>query len=494
MQKKIIENILVFGLCVAVSGITGCSSSDFTGHSTESGNVSGSSVNSDKPESNGNGGGSIHLSDDGSEVSGDGIQVTDKKITITKGGTYTVDGEVKDGQIYVGAGKEDEVTLEMNGVTLTNTSDKPIHVENAGKLIFTSAGEKENIITAGTGTQSTENKTVKDAVQVSAIYSKDDITFESGSYVITASGDGIHSNDDVKIKGGTLTITCGDDGIHANESVELKDGKLDIKGSYEGLEANQIEISGGEHSVVAQDDGINANGGSDAFGNNPGGGFGGRGDRRQGGKNGQQNGQSDNASQMAARTMETSDDDNDNSNGDDETDEEKIPNLTITGGILYVNSQGDGLDSNGNLTITGGETIVDGPSSDGNGALDSGSENGGIIKIEGGTVLAVGSSRMSEFFDENESSQCSFLHNFDAHFGEGVEIVITDENGKELIRHKTVRSGDSVVFSSGDLQKDKTYKLQAGDNSVDITLSSLSTMSGKESRGMGGFGGGGFRK
>ena len=44
--------------------------------------------------------------------------------------------------------------------------------------------------------------------------------------------------------------------------------------------------------------------------------------------------------------------------------------VDITGGSLTINSQGDGLDSNGNATITGGTVVVNGPTNDGNGALD----------------------------------------------------------------------------------------------------------------------------
>jgi hypothetical protein len=157
---------------------------------------------------------------------------------------------------------------------------------------------------------------------------------------------------------------------------------------------------------------------------------------------------------------------------------------------LYVNAQGDGLDSNGNLTISGGETIVDGPSNDGNGALDSGSESGGVCKVEGGTILAVGSSGMAESFDDSQSTQYSFLHNLDSHFAEGTEIKILDEKGNELFSHTAARTGNSIVFSSGELEKGKTYTISVGDEKTDVTLDSMTTSNGTYAT-MGGFGGGG---
>lgn len=66
--------------------------------------------------------------------------------------------------------------------------------------------------------------------------------------------------------------------------------------------------------------------------------------------------------------------------------------LTISGGTLLVDAQGDGLDSNGTIEMTGGEVTVFGPTANDNGALDS---NGGIT-VSGGTLVAIGSSEVAE--------------------------------------------------------------------------------------------------
>lgn len=263
-----------------------------------------------------------------------------------------------------------------------------------------------------------------------------------GTINIDASDDALHSNGDVNITGGTLTLASGDDGIHADTQLTVSDGSVTITQSYEGLEANQLYIKGGDISVTASDDGLNASGGSSGFG------FGW--------------GASASAEDMA--------------------------NLCIQGGTLYVNAGGDGLDSNGNLYVEGGVIIVDGPSSSGNGALDSGSESGGVIRISGGTILAVGASGMAECFDEG-SSQCSFIVNMGSSWQAGDTITITDEDGNVLFTHDAAKSGNCIVFSSAALEQGETYIVTAGGQTKSVSQNSVSAGSSGGGFG-GGFGGG----
>lgn len=279
------------------------------------------------------------------------------------------------------------------------------------------------------------------------------INISGGTFVVDSKDDAFHCNGNVQITGGNISAASGDDGIHADKELTIGDGVIKVTRSYEGLEGNQILVQGGEISIVASDDGMNAYGGSNNRG--PGG--------------------------SQKTTTET-------------------PNLSITGGKVYVNADGDGIDSNGNLTVEGGDIVVDGPSGNGNGALDTGSENGGKCAVNGGTVLAVGSSGMAETFDET-SKQYSFCHNFTSEFSAGDKIVISDKDGKEVYSHTVAKSGSSIVFSSPELTKGETYTLSVGNMSEEITLDGVSTTSG-ESRGGGhmggghmggGHGGGGFR-
>ncbi|MCM3627810.1 carbohydrate-binding domain-containing protein [Paenibacillus glycanilyticus] len=64
--------------------------------------------------------------------------------------------------------------------------------------------------------------------------------------------------------------------------------------------------------------------------------------------------------------------------------------LTISGGNLYVDAEGDGLDANGSIAMTGGNVMVNGPTMNGNGALDY----DGTFNMTGGTLVPAGSSGM----------------------------------------------------------------------------------------------------
>ena len=84
------------------------------------------------------------------KVTGSGVKVSDKTITISKGGTYYMTGSASDAQIVVDAGDKDEVTIIMNGVNLTSTTGPAIYEKNADKTIISSANNSINLIDGGT--------------------------------------------------------------------------------------------------------------------------------------------------------------------------------------------------------------------------------------------------------------------------------------------------------------------------------------------------------
>lgn len=308
-----------------------------------------------------------------------------------------------------------------------------------------------------------------------------------GSITIDAQDDALHTDGDMTISGGECILSTGDDGAHAELSLTVLDGKITVLTSYEGLEANQITLAGGELDITATDDGINANGGSDGFSGGFGGGFGGgRGGMGGsfGGRRNDTNNQSGDMTPPDNSNMQTPPDGNapsgnpptmpgqdaaDSTTTDDTTD--KQPVLLITGGKITVNADGDGLDSNGDLRVEGGDITINGPSNGGNGALDIGTENGGAGVIAGGTLIALGTSSMAENFDST-STQCAFLVTMNS-FGAGETITITDSQGNVLYTGVTVKSANSVVFSSADLTVGETYTVTIGSNSATVTQSSM---------------------
>ncbi len=261
-----------------------------------------------------------------------------------------------------------------------------------------------------------------------------EISITGGSFSLDCQDDAVHCNGEVRISNGDFSISSGDDGIHADDTLLVSGGQIQIMDSYEGLEANQLLIQEGVISVKASDDGMNAYGGQNGRG------FGG------------------------GKTTEN------------------FPKFYMTGGTVSVNAGGDGVDSNGDLIVEGGCLVVDGPADDRNGALDSGSENGGRCLVNGGTVLAVGSSGMAETFGE-ESAQYSFCYHFDTAFQPGDEMIITDSQGNEIYRHTAQKSGSSVVFSSPELEESETYHISAGELNVEIQLEGKSTRGGSRNGG-----------
>ena len=443
----------------------------------------------------------------------------------------TKDLKIKNGNISVtalghGIKGKNSVTVSGGTVTVTSgkdgiTSDETENEEKGfvtiedGEIIITSAGDgvsAETTLTvtggvisiiSGGGSANAQQKTdnMRDWWDFDNSASDDNsasckglkagkaLVISGGSITIDAQDDALHTDGDMTISGGECILSTGDDGAHAALSLTVLDGKITVLTSYEGLEANQITLAGGELDITASDDGINANGGSDGFSGGFGGGFGGR--------RSDMNSQSGDMTPPDNSNMQTPPDGNapsgnpptmpgqdaaDSTTTDDTTD--KQPVLLITGGKITVNADGDGLDSNGDLRVEGGDITINGPSNGGNGALDIGTENGGAGVIAGGTLIALGTSSMTENFGST-STQCAFLVTINS-FGAGETITITDSQGNVLYTGVTVKSANSVVFSSADLVVGETYTVTIGSNSATVTQSS--TVVGNSNGFGGGFG------
>lgn len=285
-----------------------------------------------------------------------------------------------------------------------------------------------------------------------------DILISGGKITIDSLDDCVHSNSSVSITGGTFSLSSGDDGIHADTDLAISGGEISIAKSYEGIEGSRVLISGGSIRIVASDDGINGAGGSDSSS-----GF-------MSGRPGWGN--------FNASTGE----------------------IVISGGYILVNAQGDGIDSNGTLTVTGGVILVNGPTNSGNGALDY--ETGGTVT--GGIVIAVGSTGMAENFStaENQGSLITTVSLQTA----GTSLALCDSSGGVIVSFTPEKAYQSVVISAPGLQSGSTYTLVVGGTvagadengfaqntsmtggATAATIEMTSNLYG--SGGMGGFGGG----
>lgn len=269
------------------------------------------------------------------------------------------------------------------------------------------------------------------------------ITINDGTFVLDCQDDAIHSNGDVEIAGGSCIISTGDDGIHADSNVKISAGTINITKSYEGIEGEIIDITGGTIEIVSSDDGLNAAGGADQSG------FGG----------------------MRKDGFGTTPNDTFNTSSD--------CGINISGGVIKVNASGDGIDSNGSLSISGGEIYVSGPTDNGNAALDY----DGSGTITGGLIVAAGSGSMAQNFGSS-STQGSILLTYSAYSDS--EITLTDSEGGVLAKYTPEKSYNCVLVSCPALIQGGTYTVNAGGKTDTITLDTLIY---GNSFGMGGFGG-----
>ena len=361
---------------------------------------------------------------------------------------------------------------------------------------------------------------------------------ESGSLDITGGGDGFHSAGDVTVAGGNITIKAADDGIHSDTAFSITGGTLTISGCYEGIEAVTIDIAGGDTFVNCEDDGLNANGGSgDMFGMGGGmggpGGFGGMRDGSVSGNFGPGNfdpgmmsesmpggnmaaGNTASGNMTGRNTASGNMQDTDTASGNrlheitaggnmpeessvsDNSGEEEETYIHISGGTLTViNAAGqdaDGIDSNGDLVISGGTVRVSLVNNGNNNAIDYASESGGTAVITGGTVIACGSSGMAEKFDST-SSQASILYTCSEGAEAGTTVALEDTDGNVIMSYEAPQSFSSVNISCPELQTGGTYRIVIGDKVEEITLEEISASYGDAAGGgFGGMGGRGGRR
>ena len=412
------------------------------------------------------------------------VQIEDGVVTIKAAGVYVLSGTLTDGTIVVDAGDDDKVQLVLDGVSIMAADYAAIYAKNADKVFVTLAeGAGNSLTVSGDYVQTDDNNvdavifakcdltlngtgslTVKDNMG-HGIVSKDDLVVTGGTYTIysqdhcqngkdsvriadgtfnlSCDEDGIHAgNDDqqdgyVYIEGGDINISVGDDALHAEGLLIITGGDIDVSKSCEGVEGYKILVTGGDIDVVSSDDGFNAAGGSSGSGYNHDGFGGGPG--------------------MGGVYMDADSD----------------AYIFITGGTININADGDGIDSNGCIGITGGSVYVLGPSDNGNGAMDYGI----CAAITGGEIVAVGGSGMAQGFGD-ESTQCSALVNFDEWIDAGETITLTNSDGKEVLSYKADKKFNSVVISTSDMKQGGIYTLTVGDQGSTFTLDDITYSEG----------------
>lgn len=244
-----------------------------------------------------------------------------------------------------------------------------------------------------------------------------------GKFEINSNDDAFHSKGNLIITGGTFSVSTGDDAFHAEYLTKIAGGNITVNKSYEGIEGATVEITGGTINVNASDDGINAA-------------------------------------------------------NKDLVDYSFY--ILISGGNTVVNAEGDGVDSNGTIKITGGTLLVYGPTNGGDAALDADS---GII-ITGGDVCAVGSVGMVEN-PSSSSTQCYINLTLNSAVSANTTITVCDSEEKTLLEVSPNKRYQSIIISLSSFVKGNTYTITVGNNTYTATLDNIGTALGMNSQGHG---------
>jgi trimeric autotransporter adhesin len=233
----------------------------------------------------------------------------------------------------------------------------------------------------------------------------------SGNSANYTSGKAIKAVGAVTINNGNITISSADDGIKSETSITIDNATVSVTKSVEGMEAPLITVNSGNVSIAASDDGFNATKGLTAGG-----------------------GESNDGSY-----------------------------LILNGGSVVVNvSGGDGLDSNGNITITGGTVAVHGPQSQ----PEVGMDYNGTCNVTGGLIVISGTNSNMTQAPGTGSSQYSLKIVSTSSLAASTLFHIQDAAGADLMTFKPVRSYYSVVFSSPSLKSGATYSVYTGGTST----------------------------
>lgn len=203
-------------------------------------------------------------------VIGTGAVAEGSVVTVSSAGTYLVSGTLSDGQLIVDTADEGNVTLLLNGVSLSRLAGPAVLVKSAPKkVIISTVAGSVNLLSDGSGYVVPDEEQAEGEIYPNAcIYSCEDLVLEGeGELHITGNADkGINTKDDLKIKGGTLTVTSVGVGIRANDSLEMSGGTVTVRAGGDGVKTANTEtegkgyltVEGGSLYITAKGDGLSA--------------------------------------------------------------------------------------------------------------------------------------------------------------------------------------------------------------------------------------------
>ena len=261
MIKKISAIIIAAALAASLAACTGSSGSSGASSSSQSASSASTATAS-----------SVSVTESSSFTERDLEQTADTSdakeytlsdganISITSAGVYVIKGSAKNATVTVEAADDAKVQIVLSGAEITNDSAPAIYVKSADKVFVTTEKGTTNTLSV-TGSFTSDGETNTDAV----IFSKDDLVLNGeGTLNISSTDNGVSGKDDVKITGGTINIDSASDAIEAHETIAVADGNITINSQKDGLHAENDEdntvgdvyISGGTFNITAASDGI----------------------------------------------------------------------------------------------------------------------------------------------------------------------------------------------------------------------------------------------
>ena len=216
-------------------------------------------------------------------TSTDGSTITqnDSVYTITQAGEYTVTGLLSEGQIVVNADDNAEITIVLNGTSITCSNGSPIYIKNADNVKIKSEENTYNCIVDARAEADDNSDNSSSENGNAAIYAACDLKLVGkGALSVTGNyNNGIQSKDDISIKNVTIKINAVNNAIKGNDEVAIESGEIiaiSRKGdgiktsnsslSTKGKQKGNVIISGGNIDIYAACDGIDAAYGVDVSG------------------------------------------------------------------------------------------------------------------------------------------------------------------------------------------------------------------------------------
>ncbi|MBP1929855.1 hypothetical protein J2741_002451 [Methanolinea mesophila] len=365
-------------------------------------------------------GGSVSVNAAGDGIQSNNDEDSDKGYISVEGGSVSIvsgaDGIQAETNIYVSGGIID-ITAGGGSGNAASTNNNGGNGGAPGGMggpggFAPSGGQGTRVMGASTMTSTATATTAtsgSDSTSMKGLKAGVGVIVSGGTVTVNAADDAINTNDLIGIDGGSLRLSTGDDALHADSSLRINAGDITIPTCYEGIESADIAINGGNIHLTSRDDGVNAvadgtgQSGFDAAGGS----------------------------------------------------------LSISGGYLVVDAGGDGIDVNGPITMSGGTVIINGPTDNGNGALDFLNS----FSITGGYLLAAGSSGMAQA-PGTSSSQCSVMITYASQQAAGTLVHIGTAGGADVLTFAPAKTYQSVVFSSPLLTRGAGYVVYSGGSST----------------------------